>query len=341
MEKISIIVPVYNSGKYLQSTIDKLKGQLYPNIEVILIDDGSTDGSSSICEVTSRIDNRFRYVRVENGGPGRARNIGLSLATGDLVGFCDSDDIIESDIYSTLENKINQFNADLVMCDAFCERDRQNFGLPWKDGTIFENKKIKTDLIASMIGNKNDDEKTAPVWGSVWRCLFRRRIIENNKIRFPEDIHFAEDLVFCLRYLNASKKVVICDRTLYYYRNNEDSIMNSFFQYKEKMFEARIKLIDYVKMEIRGYSCFDELSDRLLVTERCYFRECVGNACRNAKGRTQKDKNKELKMILNHDEVVNAFHHYHVSDRKTKMVYFMIKHKLKFLISCYYNVRFR
>ena len=164
--------------------------------------------------------------------------------------------------------------------------------------------------------------------------------IKDNDVWFPNDIHFAEDLVFTLRYLQYVEKAVICDRDFYYYRCNPNSIMNSFFAYKEGMFQARKRLIQYLDEIIEEFTGKDNLQRRLVVTSRCYFRECIGNACRTAEGRTKKDIRQELKEILNDDNVIAAFANFDAVNRKTKMLSLLIKYRWAFIIQAYYSYRF-
>lgn len=115
-ELISIIVPVYNTKKYLKRCIRTILEQTYSNLEVILVDDGSSDGSGKICDEFAKKDNRVVVVHKENEGQGVARNIALDIARGDLIGFVDSDDYILPDMYMSLYSAMKQYNADISMC---------------------------------------------------------------------------------------------------------------------------------------------------------------------------------------------------------------------------------
>ena len=341
MSRVSIIVPVYNSEKYLEETLNAIAAQTCTELEVILVDDGSTDRSGQICSERVKADSRFHYFRVENSGPSAARNIGLSNATGEYVGFCDSDDLIDPNMYQAMIGYMEKNAADIVLCDIYSQRNQQKFGFPWPDGTVFCRGDICGMLIPAMVGNRSDREKAVPLWGSVVRCLYKRALIVRNQIMFPTDIHFAEDLVFTLRYMAAASKAVICEKDFYYYRANEESIMYSFYAYKKNMFRDRLKLVEYVDAALKPLEQYDDIRKRLNVTERCYFRECVGNACRKGNGRTQLDMEKELKEILNHEEVKRVFRVVKWSNPKTFVIYLLIKLRFWQLIQKYYAVRFQ
>ena len=340
MKRVSIIVPVYNAESYLAQTLDSLAAQTYPEIEVILVDDGSTDGSAEICKERAVIDGRFRYYREENSGPSATRNKGISYASGDYIGFCDSDDRIDPEMYRTMVDSLERHSADIALCDIFSERDGRRFGFPWKDETVFAGDEIGQNLVSAMVGNLSDNDTKVPLWGSVVRCLFKKDKI-GASVQFPEDLHFAEDLVFTLRYLQGAQSAVICAKDFYWYRCNPSSIMNSFYRYKKGMFQARKRLVAVVFEIIQGFSCREELQKRLTTTARCYYRECVGNACRSAEGRAETDKKAELKEILHDKDVAKAFSEFDASDLKTRLISALIKHKMAFAIKTYYAYRFR
>lgn len=340
MKRVSIIVPVYNAQSYLDKTLDSIAAQTYPELEIILINDGSTDGSGKICKAREAQDSRFHYYRIDNAGPSAARNKGLSYATGHYIGFCDGDDLLDAAMYATMVQRMETEAADVALCDIYSERDGRRFGFPWPDGTVFQGNQIGESLVAAMVGNLSDNDTDISLWGSVVRCLYRADIIAKNDIRFPEDIHFAEDLVFTLRYLRNAQKAVICDQAFYWYRCNPSSIMISFYSYKKGMFKARKRLIAMVSEIIQEFSCSEMLKNRLVTTARCYYRDCVGNACRPAEGRTNADIKAELKEILHDDGVAAAFAAFDAKDLKTKVIYFMIKYKMAFAIRKYYAYRF-
>ena len=340
MKRISIIVPVYNAEKYLEETLDSIAAQTYPEFEVILVDDGSTDGSGEICRAQVAADSRFHYYRKENGGPSAARNTGLFCASGEYVGFCDGDDRIDPAMYQTMVSCMERHAADIALCDIYSERDQRRFGFLWEDETVFREDEIGQNLVAAMVGNESDNDKNVPLWGSVVRCLFRADIIAENGIQFPEELHFAEDLVFTLQYLRNAQGAVVCNRDFYWYRCNPASIMNSFYRYKKGMFRSRKQLLDTVSEIISGFSCQEILQKRLITTARCYFRDCVGNACRPAEDRTEADIKAELKEILNDDGVSAAFAEFDAADLKTRLIYSLIKHKMAHVIKIYYAYRF-
>ncbi len=337
LKKVSIIVPVYNAQAYLENTLSALQKALRKDMEIILVDDDSSDNSGKIIKAFQEADDRIRYIRIPNKGPGNARNKGLEIAEGKYICFCDADDLPDEKLYTTLVDYLEKQDADMAMCDYFSQRDNTNGGLPWADGSVVSNREV----IAAMVGKASDGDAIEPIWGCVWRCIFKKSVIDMHGIRFPNTFHFAEDLVFTLRYLKRVKNVSICNQPLHFYVCNQQSLMNTFSQYKPGMFEARKALVQCIEEVIKGSPDENELDKRLAVTKRCYYKDCVGNACRPAAGRTGHDIKTELKIIFYDNDVRKAFKHFDDCDKKTKLSYLLIKYRMVTVTKWYYTWRFR
>lgn len=122
---ISVIVPVYNVQKYVRKSVESILQQTYKNLEIILVDDGSTDESGKICDMLARSDNRVTVIHKKNGGLSDARNAGLDRATGELIGFVDSDDYIEKNMYEVLEERMRINEADISCCGRYLKRVKE------------------------------------------------------------------------------------------------------------------------------------------------------------------------------------------------------------------------
>ena len=118
MAKVSIIIPVYNTGNYLYKCVESVLNQTYKDIEIIIIDDGSKEETAQICDEIAKEDKRIRLIHKQNEGVSVARNIGLDMVTGDYVGFIDSDEWIDLDMFESLVCEMEEYDADIVMCDA-------------------------------------------------------------------------------------------------------------------------------------------------------------------------------------------------------------------------------
>lgn len=336
MKRVSIVVPVFNSEQFLNICINSILNQTYKNIEIVLVDNGSSDKSLDICyEYEKKYKNIYVYYYIEEKGPGAARNYGIKKSNGEIIGFCDSDDYMQHDMIQTMMEHIEE-GCDYVITDMYAERIQSKLGLPWKDGTVFNGYEILKNCVPMYIGNCSDNDKMIPVWGSVVRCLFLKSIITNHNIWFPTNLRFAEDLIFTLQYLKYATSVHIIDKVLYHYRYNTSSLMNSYASYQKNMWNSRKRLIDYITEILISMNIYVDTSKRLNCTVRSYIIDCVGNA--------SKQTNfmycyKEVKDIINSKYATQAFNEFDAKSLKKRILYYMVKHKMSFSLVLYYRIR--
>jgi glycosyltransferase EpsJ len=220
---ISIIVPIYNAEKYLTRCLDSLISQRYTHIEIILINDGSTDNSSALCDKYATQDSRIKVLHKENAGVSEARNSGLAIASGDYIHFTDADDWVEPDAYKKLADIVIQREYDVVRFNAFNSSNTIVNQVPFQGE--YENKKLE-EVMLTYIG--------APklggtfILGVPWLYLFNRKLIEKNHIRFNKSLRRCEDRLFTLTTLLYSQKVLFIDDILYHYETNEGSLSNKY-----------------------------------------------------------------------------------------------------------------
>lgn len=221
---ISIIIPVYNVEKYLSRCIDSLISQSYKNIEIILVNDGSTDNSNLICEKYAKIDNRIKYIKKKNGGVSSARNIGLDNAIGDYISFIDGDDYVENDMYEIMIDSAIKNNSNIVICNFVRENE--------KGKILRRNSKTKPHI--SIRFNRNDYSKNLYKYPSLdlflWNKLYARKLIykTNEMVKFNENIDMSEDALFNIELLNFNNEIkcVYINKKFYHYMVNTSSITN-------------------------------------------------------------------------------------------------------------------
>lgn len=209
---ISIIVPVYNAERHLNKCIDSILSQSFVNFELILINDGSTDGSESICQKYAISDNRVKFFHKKNGGVGSARNLGLEKATGDWIMFVDADDWIEHDCLESCYKILNN-NIDLIVFSCNLAEDSQ---LPDK---ICSTKSDFKEILPLYIDKA--------VFTSPWCKLFKRSKVEELHLKFNEELlFFGEDTLFVFEYLKNIKSMHLLSKQLYHYvfDNNQNSL---------------------------------------------------------------------------------------------------------------------
>lgn len=222
---ISIIIPVYNVESYLSECIDSIVSQTYRDLEIILIDDGSTDGSGSICSRYAAADERIVVIRQENGGVTRARKTGLRFATGEYIGFVDADDWIESGMYERMLSVMKEKDVDVV-CTGYYKEVEDNTAVVYERMT--EGYYDMQDESLYKKGLFIDEESGEQnINGDLWCKLFKKAMIADVIERLEDKIRYAEDLAAICSILSKSKSIYVLHEAYYHYRTNPDSIVNS------------------------------------------------------------------------------------------------------------------
>ncbi|MFQ6793630.1 MAG: glycosyltransferase family 2 protein [Thomasclavelia sp.] len=235
-DKVSIIVPVYNVEKFLGKCLESIITQTYQNIEIVVINDGSTDNSLAICQEYEKKDSRIYLINSMNEGVSSARNKGIKKATGKYLAFVDSDDYIEKNMIETLVKRQKETNAELVICDLFfeniygnCITQKNNFNI---------NYVLLKDTAISVLSIKKG------FYGFLVNKLFIRDIIIKNSIMLNPKIRFREDLLFCIeyiRYINFSSYV---KNKFYHYVNHENATTSEKNITNAKKIENRINSLE-------------------------------------------------------------------------------------------------
>jgi len=254
---ISVIIPVYNTKNYLEKCLDSVLNQTYENLEVIIVDDGSTDGSEAMCDEYAQRDSRVKVIHKENGGQCTARNVGLDMATGDYFAFVDSDDWIDERMYETLMTNALKYGCDLSTC---VNTDTKN-----PDGRleIVEQPEI---MKAHLLGQKG-------VCQSPCNKIFKRELFDG--IRFFK-MRAYEDCATLHFVLARANKAVFQNEIMYYYVKRENSTMTqSFSPVKFKSIEAYRIMLDHYEEKFPQYACLAK--EMLLGT----IQFCIGEARRS------------------------------------------------------------
>lgn len=227
--KISVIVPVYNAEKYLELCIQSICNQTYENIEIILVNDGSTDGSLSICKHYVKKDSRIKLINQENSGSSIARNTGLDNATGNIISFVDSDDYIKEHMFETMLNLMITHKLDVVEIERNAKSDHKRFD----NSFIIENQVEAAERIIKTTAFQ------------VWKRIYKRSLI--NDMRFiPNIIH--QDAFYTIDVLNRINKIGFLNSPLYHYNRESIGIIRS--QYSAMKRDISVKVIEYIKDNI-------------------------------------------------------------------------------------------
>ena len=240
MEKkiISVIVPIYNVEKYLEKSIDSLLCQTYQNLDILLVDDGSTDSCPAICDAYKERDVRIRVIHKENGGLSDARNVGLSMAHGDYIAFFDSDDYLKPAMYENLVNALEQADADVAVCNFETVTPK---GMPITERNL--HMVIEDEVISGKEAVRRLCGPNYEYYVTAWNRLYKKTIVEG--ILFPKGkIH--EDEFTAHLFYGAAQKVACVKEAGYCYVVRENSIMTKKYGKRNlDYFEALGKRILY------------------------------------------------------------------------------------------------
>lgn len=217
MNKVSIIIPVYNVEKYLRDCLNSVVNQTYKNLEIILINDGSKDNSGKICDEYAQKDNRIIVVHNSNKGVSNARNCGINLSTGKYIVFIDSDDSVENEYISKLMEVNRNNDYDLIFCNM------QDIYLN-KNKIIKRKKEVPVNFLTGIF--KNDYFYLREIIDVPVLKLYKTKIIKENDIRFPEHIFYAEDQMFNFQYYSYVKKYKYIDNILYNYFHRDNKSLS-------------------------------------------------------------------------------------------------------------------
>ena len=213
---LSVIIPVYNVEDYLNECLDSVINQTLEDIEIICIDDGSTDNSPNILKEYQKKDSRIKIITKENGGQATARNLGIKEAQGEYIAFVDSDDFIEPTMFEKLYTKAKDNNLDIAMC-KIATFDNQTEEI--KDNVWYYMLGVFRDFDKDIFNHKDTKEFTCHIAVTPYNKLYKTTLLKENNILFPEGLIFEDEKFFYDTYLRA-KRVSIVDEFLYYYRIN-------------------------------------------------------------------------------------------------------------------------
>lgn len=299
MYKISVIIPVYNVERYLSKCLDSVCNQTLDDIEIICIDDGSTDNSLNILKEYSSKDSRIKIISKENGGQAVARNIGIERSQGEYVAFIDSDDFIEPTMLEKLYSASENSNLDISMCKIATYNNQTG---EIKENVWYYMLGVFRDFEKEIFTHKDTKEFTCNIAVTPFNKIYKTSLLKENNIRFPEGLIFEDEKFFYDVYLRA-KKVAIIDEFLYYYRVNRKGSTVDIS--KENDYSDIVLIFKQIRQTFRETGNYDDykilLANRFIHLQLARFMET-----------SQKYKEKffdlmksDLTEVLNDEEIVN------------------------------------
>lgn len=301
---ISIIVPVYNVEQYLTRCLESLIKQEYVNLEIILIDDGSTDGSGKLCDSYAKKDRRITVIHQKNGGLSNARNSGLKAARGDYIAFVDSDDWIADDMYAYLLQLLKKYHADVSVCD-YVRFSRPQKTKNVKEELIVRNRKELLSFFYRMDGGKS--------FFTVCNRLYKKEILEG--IGFEEGV-INEDIYFTYEIYKKAKRIIFSNLPKYFYFINRNAITSRKVCKKDyAQFDIWDRIIEQER-HTKNYSA--AVFNRARATFNLYMKAKLFGISDEMPADTLKCWRKELKK--NYRLLMKG----HALDKKRKMALFLI-----------------
>ena len=297
MEKlVSIIVPIYNVAEYLDKCVQTITGQTYKNIEIILVDDGSTDDCPAMCDAYSVKDERIKVIHKKNGGLSDARNAGIEIAKGEYFAFIDSDDYVAEDFIETLLKACEDNDCKIAQCSSINVSDNNGIG---------ESREYTVKILSGydMIKRIYEDGTADTI--VIWSKLYRRELF--NGIRFPfGKLH--EDEFTDYKLFDKCSKVAVVDKKLYFYRVNPDSIVRRKYSLKRmSILEALEERKQY--FENKGYAELVSLTNAAYVKQLIlHLHEIKGNKeWKNIEYELKKKLKENFKSVMRDSLVPNGY----------------------------------
>ncbi len=261
---VSIIVPIYNVNKYLKRCLDSIINQDYANIEIILVDDGSTDNSGSICDYYKSKDPRIIVMHKQNEGVSIARNSGINIARGEYICFSDSDDLLQKNYVSLLLEGIVDNNADMSIASSY------------NRGFLKSKKIIIPEKVIDFHSKKQDENCgifTQSFMLAPWCKMFKKEIIVTNRIKFPVGIGYGEDTIFIYNYIKNCKKIVVINKDIYVYNSLLSTASRKFWPemnyYCKMIFDAYCEMVNVCFNDLNAK--VDEYALKLFEISACHY----------------------------------------------------------------------
>jgi len=315
-EKISVIIPIYNSEKYLNRCLNSIINQTYTDLEIILVDDGSTDNSLNICKQYGKIDKRIKIIHQENAGASVARNKGIENSTGNFISFIDSDDYVDCDMFSVLYNNINKYQSDISICGRSIEFDDNKKNTSKKENIkVMTNKEALIELNSLMSFDMSPCDK-----------LYKIKLFEN--IKFPK-VKKCEDFYIMYKLFYYSSNIVYDSTPLYHYcrrkgSNSNNNIDDSYINASKSQVEFFKKHCeDILYSAITMYAYANTIQYNIYIVNNI---KCSNNELKRLKRNVKKNikyviKNKHFLLIRKIQIIIFAY--------ITHLYYILIRFKYK------------
>lgn len=319
MPKVSVIVPVYNAEKYLDQCVRSILTQTVEDMELILVDDGSTDSSPAMCDAFAAQDSRVKVIHKPNGRAASARNAGLRAATGEYVAFVDADDWIDPEMYE----KMLATGAEVCLCDyvRFSGEQEFPFSQPNVEKGFYDAEQMRQHIYPHLVM----DGIEYPITISNWALLIKRSIIEDNHLTYREDILVSEDAPFGSEVLYCAKSFAyLKGEHFYHYRMTEGSASKS---HKNWWWDSFLKINEETEQffgDCAAYDFTQQIKSNMFYLARAEIYYIL-----NDTQLSRSEQNRKVKEVMSHPRVVRMMRGYDTAGvpLSLKMVYWSIRYR--------------
>ncbi len=333
---LSVIIPVYNNERYLITTLSHIRNAKYRDLEIIIVDDGSSDKSLDIAYKIQKEDSRISVYSKENGGVASARNYGAGKATGEYLCFADQDDIVEPDMYSSMIDRLEQDASDICICSSGKLIKNEKYPFDIQDNALYIGSEIKGNLIYPIIFESFD----APIKykkvrhdPQIWVCVFRRIFWEKNKICFRNYVNYEDDLLVKIESLSLAKSVSTLPAIGYYWRIHTKSESGSI-RYIENIGQKQDKTYQDIINSVKNIEADENV---LFMIRQVIFCKQYIDAIHYLMGA----KRKNIEFIKNYynvniynrnfNESIRVIKYLNTKRIRWKILFLLISHKMTLL----------
>ena len=318
MPELSIVVPVYNGGKYIQQCYEGIASQSFTDWEAIFVDDGSKDSTPSILDDIARIDSKVTVIHKENGGAAAARNAGLDVASGKYITFLDCDDEIKTDMYEKMVNLMDTTRADMGVCGFYFKLEKECGD---SIATTYLEEKFYTNSV--YCSQEEIKEHLVEMWDSdmlsnVWNKLYNADLIRDRGLRFRDRRFFAEDRVFNRMFVENSESIAFTRECLYYYvRERVGSITE---QFRDDSFSIRNEEYNEFIAHFKRLGIWDDTSREY--TSREFIERiagCIENVFRAKKELNITRRYAMIKRMIQHPDTREAIKYARCRSKKMRI----------------------
>ncbi len=330
--KVTVIIPVYNTKKYLEQCVASVTGQTYRDIEILLIDDGSMDGSAALCDTLAEQDGRIRVIHKENGGAATARNLGIEKALGEYIMFLDSDDWLDTNAVGTLVQYADEKQTDVLRFNYIREFEgkqlvKRNTFLEEKLYVGRECRQVCRQLLG-LVGEELKHPENMNFLASCGFNLYRTEVLQNLGIRFVpiQEIGSFVDGLFNFSVFLHIKRFAFINCPFYHYRKTNEGAATA--NYRRNYVNRQIILFDKIKQTIEEMDEWEYFSEAYYNRISLSTMEICFNAMRNKAGFSECYR--EIRNVLKHEVFREAYQVFDISKMsfKWRAYYFLIKHSM-------------